>query len=229
MRFRRYLVTFAAALFIAAPTVAIDVQPVVNVIDLPQDARGVSLAISNPRNVDLPVIFDIVEREIAPDGSETQTPADDEFVIFPAQALLKPGQTQSVRVQYVGDTPTASRSFTLFTTEVSVSNDQVTTSSVQRILRIGASVHVAPAGTTPLPQLVSAVSEGTGVRVTIQNAGTRFLYMDNVSLQFGDKTLEGFELANLAGRTLIPPGKVRSFVVPDVTGTPTLKLLTPYL
>lgn len=219
----------AGALCLSVSAAAIDVQPVVNVIDLPQDARGVSLAISNPRNVDLPVVFDIVEREIAVDGSETQTAADEEFVIFPAQAMLKPGQTQSVRVQYVGAQPTTSRSFTLFATEVAVSAEELATSGVQRILRIGASVHVAPAGTTPKPVLVSAEAEGTGTRVTIQNEGTRFLYMDNMSLQFGNKIVEGYDLGNMAGRTLIPPGKSRSFVVPETTGTPTLKLITPYL
>jgi P pilus assembly chaperone PapD len=213
----------------AVPTAAIDVQPVVNVIDLPQEARGISFAISNPRNVDLPVTFDIVERDVAPDGSEQQNAADDNFVIFPLQATLKPGQTQSIRVQYVGPQPTTSRSFTLFATEVPVATDNVGSSGVQRILRIGATVHVAPAGTTPRPVLVSASPEGTGTRVSIRNDGTRFLYVDNIALQFASKTVEGEQLANIAGRTLIPPGKVRTFVVPETSGTPTLKLITPYL
>jgi len=230
MRSRVFLfVAVLAALVGLGPATAMDVQPVVNVIRLPDDARGITLAISNPRNVDLPVMFDIVERDVADDGSETQTPADDEFLIFPAQTILQPGQTQSVRVQYVGEPPAESRSFTLFSTEVPVDFSAQGNSGVQRILRIGASVHVAPAGTEPRPVLLASEPAENGVRVTIKNEGTRFLYIDNLSLRFGETVLDGLALGNIAGRTLIPPGKTRSFVVPDVTGTPTLKLVTPYL
>ena len=227
--FRKLLVTVGALAALIAPAAAIDVQPVVNVIALPQDARGITMAVSNPRTVPLPVIFDIVERNVSLDGSEEQTPADDDFVIFPAQAILEPGQTQSVRVQYVGTAPAQSRSFTLFATEVPVDLEGANSSGVQRILRIGASIHVAPTGTQPEPVLIAATPEETGVRVTIQNDGSRFVYIDNLSLKFGDQTIEGFALANIAGRTLIPPGKMRSFVVPEVSGTPTVKLLSPYL
>ena len=227
--FRKLLVTVVALAAVIAPAAAIDVQPVVNVIALPQDTRGITIAVSNPRTVQLPVTFDIVERNVSPDGSEEQTPADDDFVIFPVQAILEPGQTQSVRVQYVGAAPAKSRSFTLFATEVPVDLEGADNSGVQRILRIGASIHVAPTGTQPDPVLIAATPEETGVRVTIQNDGSRFVYIDNLSLKFGDQTIEGFALANIAGRTLIPPGKMRSFVVPEVSGTPTVKLLSPYL
>lgn len=223
------LAALAAAILPLTPVAAVDVQPVVNVVRLPQDARGITIAVSNPRNVDLPVTFDIVERDVAPDGSEVQTPADDEFVIFPVQAIIKPGQTQAVRVQFVGTPPSQSRSFTMFTTEVPVDLEKQGVTGVQRIMRIGASVHIAPGGTQPRPVLSSAEPEDGGVRVTIRNEGDRFVYVDNLSLQFGEKTISGFDLANIAGRTLIPPGKIRSFLIPEVTGTPTLKLVTPYL
>lgn len=223
------LAAMAAGISVVAPVAAHDLQPVVNVMRLPQDARGIAIAVSNERNVDLPLTFDIVERVIAPDGSETQTPADDEFVVFPAQAILKPGQTQAVRVQFAGTPPPQSRSFTMYATEVPVDLDKQGITGVQNIMRIGASIHVAPSGTQPRPVLASAEPEDGGVRVTIRNDGDRFVYVDNLSLQFGDKTISGFDLANIAGRTLIPPGKIRSFVIPEVTGTPTLKLVTPYL
>lgn len=228
-RLKLLMIALLAGLGLTAPASAIDVQPVVNVLRLPQDARGITLAISNPREVDLPVTFDIVEREIAEDGSETYVPADDEFVIFPSQAVLQPGQAQSIRVQYVGDPPAQSRSFTLYSTEVPVDLEGSGESGVQRILRIGASIHVAPAGTAPRPVLVSSSPQESGTRVTIRNDGDRFVYVDNLSLAFGDTTVEGFALANIAERTLIPPGRTRSFVVPKVSGEPTLKLITPYL
>ncbi|MBW8296716.1 fimbria/pilus periplasmic chaperone [Sphingopyxis sp.] len=229
---RQLYSAFAAFLIAVAaivPATAVDVQPVINVIRLPQDARGISVAISNPRRVPLPVTFDIVEREIELDGSEKTKAADEEFVIFPPQAVLQPGETQAVRIQFVGDTPTMSRSFTMFTTEVPVDLESSGLSGVQRILRIGASIHVAPQGTAPKPVIASAVSEGSGTRIVIRNEGNRFVYLDNISLRFDETVVEGYELANIGGRTLIPPGASRSILVPNVAGEPTVRLLPPIL
>ncbi len=222
------LMALAACALLAIPAAAIDVQPVVNVINLPEDQRGVSIVIRNPREVDLPIEFDIVERSVNPDGSETSEPADDQFVIFPAQTLIPPGQSRTVRVQYVGPALDTSRSFTMYTTELPIAESEIGNSGVQRILRMGASVHVAPQGVVPEPVLEASRAVENGVEVSIRNGGNRFLYVDNVSLEFGDTTIEGYELANIAERTLIPPGALRTFVVPGVSGEPKIKLLTPF-
>lgn len=42
-------------------------------------------------------------RRMARDGSDALTPASDDFVVFPDQIVLQPGETQSVRVQWTGD------------------------------------------------------------------------------------------------------------------------------
>ena len=63
----------------------------------------------------------------------------------------------------------------------------------------------------------------------IRNDGDRYVYVDALSLAFGDKKYEGTALGNIAGRTLIPPGAKREFVIPGVKGQPTLKLVGPLL
>jgi hypothetical protein len=63
------------------------------------------------------------------------------------------------------------------------------------------------------------------VKVTVRNDGQRFLYVDSLALTFGDKTVAGTALADMAGRTLIPPGAKREFVVKGVSGQPSLKIL----
>lgn len=220
----RAIVVAACLSAVAIPVAAMDVQPTVNVIRLPTDSGGIRLAVRNPRNVPLPITFEIVERKVNADGTEDQTPADDRFSIFPAQAIIQPGKTQAVKVQWLGGSINQSRSFTLYAAEVPVSLHGQT-SGVQRVLRIGASIHVAPQGTASKPILTEAKPDGTGMKVTIRNDGNRFVYVDSLSLAFGDKVVEGTPLADIAGRTLITPGATRTFTVPGVSGQPSLKIL----
>lgn len=209
----------------ASPVLAFDVQPTINVIQLPADARGIAVQVRNPRNVALPISVEIVERKVNADGTEEQTPADDLFLVFPPQSTIPAGQTQTLRLQWVGEPPQQSRSFTLYAAEVPVDLTNSGTSGVQRILRIGASVHVTPVTAKAKPVVRGAEPAPGGTKVTIANEGDRFIYVNSLSLTFDGKTVEGEKLAEVAGRTLIPPGAHRDFVVPDVTGTPTLKTL----
>jgi hypothetical protein len=103
------------------------------------------------------------------------------------------------------------------------------TSGVQRVLKIGATVHVTPSTTRPKPVLEAAAPAENGVRVMLRNDGDRFFYIDTLSLSFGSKVVQGNELGDIAGRTLIPPGAKREFVIPGVSGQPTLKVIGPIL
>lgn len=222
--FKKPVLAVLLALAAATSAFGFDVLPTVTVLEMPRDARGTTITITNPRTVALPINVEIVERTINEDGTEVYAPADDQFRVFPEQAVLQPGGRQAVRVIFTGQVTDKSRSFTLFASEVPVDLTASGQSGVQRILRIGASVHVAPAGTSPMPRVVEAKPEGTGVRLTLANDGTRFVYMNDLSISFGNKTLTGEEVAQAASRTLLPPGGRRTFVVPNVSGTPQVKL-----
>jgi P pilus assembly chaperone PapD len=216
---------FAALLSVCAPAAAFVVQPIVSVLDLPKDNRGVAITVQNTSGFPLPLAIEVVERSIRDDGSEEQTPADELFNVFPPQAVLQPGQSQTIRVQWVGDIPAKSRSFTLYASQVPVDVSQFNVSGVQRVLRIGSSIHVTDRKSMPRPSVVSAVPADGGMRVTLGNSGDRFVYIDSLALQFGADRVEGEALGKAAGRTLLPPGATRTFVVPGVSGTPTVKLL----
>lgn len=217
----------ASLLAVAAPhhVSAFDVNPIVSVIELPEDQTGITLSVRNPRTVELPIIFEIVERTVHEDGSEDQTDAEDSFLVFPPQAVVPPGGSQAVRVQWIDAPPATSRSFTLFASEVPIDLARRDVTGVQTVFRIGASVHVVPRNARPAPVLEAAVPTAGGVRVTIANEGDRFVYVDDLSLSFGARTVAGYDLANIAQRTLIPPASRRSFVVPDVAGEPQLGVI----
>lgn len=222
---RRLLAAVAAAVF-AGPVAAFDVVPTVSVLELPEAAAGRTLVVRNPRTVDLPVAFEVFERTVAEDGSETYTPADNSFLVFPPQAVVKAGGTQAVRVRWIGETPPRSRSFTLYAAEIPVDLSGAETTTVQTVMRMGASVHVTPKAARPRPVLAASAPapDEEGVRVTVTNEGDRFYYIDQLTLEFPDRTIAGRELADVAQRTLVPPGGRRTFVVPEVAGAPRLSV-----
>ena len=209
------------ALF-AQSALSFTLEPTVTVLRLPADITGQTLVLKNPRNVALPVVFEIFERKINEDGSEVTAPADDDFVIFPPQAVVPAGKAQAVRVQWVGGTLSQSRSFTLYASEQPLNLSGQAQSGVQTILRMGASIHVTNQGFMPTPKLIHYRPEPDGVVVSIQNNGNEFLYIDMLKLKFGRKEVGAFKLANAAGRTLITPGATRTFKVGDVQGVPEL-------
>lgn len=215
----------AACLMLSGPAMALVVQPILSVIELPRDNRGIAINVQNPSDIPIPITIEIFERKVLEDGNEQQTPADDLFAIFPPQAVIQPGASQTIRLQWVGEVPPQSRSFTLYASQVPVDVSQVTESGVQRVLRMGASVHITDARGQPKPTVVSAVPAEGGVKVTLGNDGTRFVYIDSLALQFGSERVEGEALGKAAGRTLLPPGATRSFLVPGVSGTPTVKVI----
>ncbi|GAB3546607.1 hypothetical protein GCM10027343_24630 [Noviherbaspirillum agri] len=201
---------------------AFDVTPTVSVIELPAKRSGITLSVNNPRKVDLPVTFEIFERFINEDGTERHEPADDAFMVFPPQAVIAPQSSQAIRVQWLDAPPETSRSFTLYAVEIPVDLSGANESKVHTVLRMGASVHVAATGTRAEPVLAAATAVDNGVRVSLSNSGKRFYYVDNVTLEFPDQRLTGMELANAAGRTLIPPGATRTFDLTGVQGAPRL-------
>lgn len=210
-----------ACLLLPAAGHAFDVQPTVSVMTLPDDQSGITLTLRNPRTVALPVTFEIFERSVAEDGEEERRAADEEFLVFPPQAVVAPGATQGVRIKYVGAPPAESRSFTLYASEVPVDLEELDRSGVQTIFKIGASLHVAPARAKAAPRLLGARDTGNGVEITLANEGERFFYIDDLSMTFaGGRVVEGVALGEIAGRTLVPPKARRSFVVPGVEGSP---------
>jgi len=217
------IVTWISLCVLAPEAASYTLEPIVTVIELPSGASGETIILRNPRAFPLAVTFEIVERTVHEDGTETQTPADELFLIFPPQAIVPAGNTQALRIQWIGPDVSTSRSFTLYGVEAPVKLSEDEGSGIRTILKIGASVHVTQTGLRADPVLTAVSKIDGGVRVSIANEGMRFVYVDDVALTFENKTVSGQDLGNVAVRTLIPPGSIRTFVVPDVEGTPTLK------
>ena len=82
---------------------AMTVQPVV--IDLQTSGRQMTqvVTVENTFANPLPVELRVEELTFDENGVHSSGTQSDDLLVFPPQALIQPGQTQTFRIQYVGD------------------------------------------------------------------------------------------------------------------------------
>lgn len=101
--FRTTVAAAMVGLALVNPAAAMTVQPVV--LDLKPTGREASatIRVENSFNSPLPIELSIQSLDFDDSGVKPTGKDTGELVAFPLQALIQPGQTQSFRVQWVGD------------------------------------------------------------------------------------------------------------------------------
>ncbi|MBX3561930.1 MAG: molecular chaperone [Sphingomonas sp.] len=131
-------------------------------------------------------------------GGVTETPADEDFLIFPPQGAIPPGGRQVMRLQWVGEPNLrASQSYYVAVNQLPVQLDPGATpedvsGQLQIVYTMKALVVVAPPGATPMVEAAAArpidyrppAPEGVpppptvpGVEITLRNTGNRHAMM----------------------------------------------------
>ena len=201
---------------IAATAAAHEVTPM-RVELVPQSgSRSALISVRNTRDKDVP--FEVVAqlRTTAPDGSETLTPAESDFVVFPPQGLVKPGTTQAVRIEYIGEPRlTESRSYLLDVREVPVTPPGF--NGILTVYNFGVAVYVKPPGAFVDLEVTPATREGDTIAFQIRNRGNDFavLTRNDIELRFGNQTIRmnGGEFASRTDNPVVPPNSTRSFLM----------------
>jgi fimbrial chaperone protein len=218
-------IVFAVAFFAVAavsPARALNVQPLVlDMVAAGSQTRG-AIQIVNDSAKPMPVDISIKRVDMAEDGKTVETPAADEFLVFPPQAVVQPGATQTFRLQWVGE-PDIKKSQTYM---VSVNQLPVKMkageSGVQVVFNFGVIVSVAPAGAQSGLKLVSAEAgsdgKNKGAAVTVENPSAMYSYFSDATLTLESgswrKVLGPGELRQLIGYGVVLPGKKRRILVP---------------
>lgn len=198
-RTKQVIAIAVAAVFIclASAAVAMRVSPMV--IEMTTSGSGAiaRLEVQNLNQTRLPFEVRVTRVEIDEHGNATESPADEDFLIFPPQGLIPPGGRQVMRIQWVGppEIP-GSRSYYFSVNQLPVPlEEQASTQSagqVQIVYHMKALVVVAPPNATPNVEAVSArpseyqptVPAGVtppapvpGVEITLRNTGRRHAMM----------------------------------------------------
>lgn len=222
-------VFLAAILAPLAPAAAMTVQPVV--IDLKTSGRAMSqvVTVENTFANPLPVELTVQELQLTEDGVVQTGKDPGDLLVFPPQALIEPGQTQSFRVQYVGDPALAqSRHYYITVAQLPVKLPEGQ-SAIQILYNFQVLASISPAGAKPELSVKSAEvgrnAAGKPVPVvTIVNASNvhgylsanklRIVEKDGTGKEVFRKTLSGPEIQQTMGFGLIGSSQTRKVTVP---------------
>lgn len=176
--------------------------------------RSALVTVRNTRETDLPFEVVVLRRTTAPDGTETLTPAGEDFIVFPPQGLVKPGASQAVRFEYVGEQSlTESRSYLLDVREVPVTPPGF--SGILTVYNFGVAVYVKPRDAFVDLEVSDFSRDGDSIRFSVKNRGNDFAVLSrgNVTLQLGDQTVQiaGPEFGSRTNNPVVPPNSVRQF------------------
>jgi fimbrial chaperone protein len=218
-----------SALCVIAPSLveAMTVQPVI--VDLTPAGRKATALVSveNTSTDPLPVELRIAEAILDANGvSISPTPSED-LLIFPPQAIIAPGATQSFRIQYIGEPEMAkSRHYYVTVAQLPVQLPEGT-SAIQIVYNFNVIVSVAAPGQvariSALGGEITRNSEGKPVAAFVAtNSGLNYDYLINGRLRFVQKdatgkeifrkTLTGQEIQQTIGFGLIGPEISRRIV-----------------
>ena len=246
-RSARAIVAALAMLGLAVPAGAMRVSPMV----VEMESRGgdavARIEVQNVNPGNLAFETRIYKMTFDANGNIVETPADDNFLVFPPQGVLPAGGRQVIRVQWVGAPDlAASEAYYISVNQLPVELAPSTSDSigvqVQVLYNMRALAVVAPPGAKPNVDVVSARSamvqlpaEGHSkeaappvevVEVTLRNTGRRHAMMSNFGWRLEGSDPKGQwlrvdvsaeELNRAVGTGYVPALGERTFYLP-VTG-----------
>lgn len=213
----------------SAPAMSMTVQPVV--IDLQNSGRGMTqvITVENTFATPLPVEMRIEQLALDENGVKLTGKDPGDLLVFPPQTLIQPGQTQTFRVQYVGDPDLkASKHYYVTVAQLPVKLPEGQ-SAIQILYNFQVLVSIAPAGAKPALTIQSAAvghnDAGKPVAtLLLGNASAAHGYLSSGRLRIIQKdvsgkevfrrTLSGPEVQQTIGFGLVGAGQTRRVTVP---------------
>lgn len=233
----------AALVFASSPVAATTVTPVM--IDLQSAGRGVvaNISVINTGAGPLPTEIVVQPLTAGPTGLVPGKGSDDDLLVVPPTALIPAGQTQTFRVQWVGDPDlAASKHYYVSVNQLPVKLPEGQ-SAVQIVYNFQVLVSVSGVGKQPILAIQSAnVGEHDGKPapvLTVNNSGQAHGYLSqhrikivetgNGGAELFSKTISGSEFQQLVGYGIVASGQSRTMTLPIVlpsrTGHVTATLL----
>ena len=169
--------------------------------------QSAAIRVRNTSEDSIPVEVLVFKRDVDAAGVQTRVPADDDFIIFPPQASLKPSATQVFRLRPLDATKANSQSYYVSFRQVPAQLEPTEQDGarVQVVFSFDAAVHVVPRKAQSAVALKTAklsemtLTEATGevkslkngrqvdvtkevtvpaVEIEIENSGNKYLYLN---------------------------------------------------
>lgn len=199
--------------------------------------------LTNDAQRDLAYEVEMMRGEISPEGQLSLTLADEQFIVFPPQAIVEANSQQVFRVQYVGEEAIdRSQIYYLSVKQIPVAFDEGQ-NQIQVVINYNVLVNVVPEGTAPVANVRSASyiertlptdeaeTGGTpleiltekGILVDLGNDGNRYFFAGRSDWSISARTMAGEpfeqsytgeEMSQVIGTGVIGPGRNRIFFLP---------------
>lgn len=232
--FRTLLIAWGALSLALVPAAAEAARVSPMIVEVAPLGRGsiARVELTNPSEGEFPVEVQMFRGAISEHGELELTPADDDFLLFPAQIVVPARSQQVFRVQYIGEPElAASEIYYMQIRQIPVDITGNNESQVQVVVNFNVLVNVIPSGASPEP-IVESVRpterEGApGLEVRLTNGGTRYFTAGTSRWHLSgtgedgtvlDLRLPPEEVAKLIGVGVVAPGRSRVFFFP--TGKP---------
>lgn len=189
-------------------------------------------------NTDAPasVQLRVATREVDVDGGEKNADADKDFTIYPAQMVLEPHASRSVRVQWTGDADLKEEKAYRIIAEqlpVNLDKEKPKTSAVKFLVTYRGALFVTPPGLTQdvAVDFAGETNNASGkkmLEIVLHNRGTQHALLRNLKLNIKDDkgntiSLSGEDqLKGVTGEGILA-GHRRQFLMPwpkELTGKP---------
>ncbi len=205
-----------AALVPGGAVRAYEVTPMRVFLQPDRGQNSATITINNIREEPLPVEIQVLRRVVAANGEQVFEPAEEEFIIFPPQVQIAPGQSQAVRIQFVGELEEVAEAFVVQVTEVPVNKLEGT--GIQFTYNFGVAVYVQPPqARSRLAVGEAAATDGT-LRFKVANSGNDYGFLTGQALEYRlgalRVTLTPDELSGMVSNPIVPPGATREFAFP---------------
>lgn len=206
----------ATAFALAGAVRAYEVTPMRVFLQPDRGQNSATITINNIREEPLPVEIQVLRRVVAANGEQVFEPAEEEFIIFPPQVQIAAGQSQAIRIQYVGDLGEVAEAFVVQVTEVPVNKLEGT--GIQFTYNFGVAVYIQPPrARARLTVSEASAADGT-LRFKVANSGNDYGFLSGQVLEYrvgtARVTLTPDELATLVSNPIVPPGATREFSLP---------------
>lgn len=233
-KFRRGVLASAlalAALSIGGKTIAMSVTPVV--IDLQTSGRQMTELVTIENTYSRPIILEMrVERaEYSDDGVQGTGEESDDLLVFPPQTIIPPGESQAIRIQYVGD-PDLAQGKHYFVTVAQLPVELPEGETVVQLLynfqvvvginppeqRANISVDSAEISIEGdgQPRLVLVLSNDSAAYGYLSGGALKIVQRDAAGAEVYERTLTGEQIAQEIGFGLVGAGQTRRLATPIV-------------
>lgn len=209
------------AIFIAPSVNAYKVQPMVAEMTPMGKKAQLSLRLENNDSESLTVEMVALKVILNASGELEYIPADDDLLIIPVTAVLKPGRSQAVMVRYLGEPEiTQSEAYSVGFRQIPVTLEGEDASQLSMAVNFNTLINVVPANVKANLAVENINLKDDKWHISINNLGNRFTRLSHTQWLVSDGTnsvtLNKDKLAELVSGNLFLPNSSRTLIIKPI-------------